>query len=186
MKHQNVTEAFEMLLGELDMALLLTREQAASASREGRYQAAQTLIAEAQQIERFIAEIRAKQRDWAAISGKSETDSPVVSARVARGERTPNEAYRLPILRALVALGGEAEIGDVLERVYAEMKSRLKPADLTPVPSDPHMPRWRNTARWERQAMVYEGLLRADSPHGVWAITEAGRSFLAQHGGPPS
>ena len=103
--------------------------------------------------------------------------------RLPRGERTPDKAYRLPILQALIALGGEAKMSQVLDRVYAEMKPHLKPADLEPLPSDAHTPRWRNAAQSARQAMVDEGLLRKDSPRGVWAITEVGRKFLAQHSG---
>jgi len=183
MNHPSVAQAFEMLLDELHTALSLTREQAASASREGRYDDAQARLVEAQRIEKFIAEIRTKQREWTVLSGKSHQKRTVARTRLPRGERTPDKAYRLPILQALIALGGEAKMSQVLDRVYAEMKPHLKPADLEPLPSDAHTPRWQNAAQWARQAMVDEGLLRKDSPRGVWAITEVGRKFLAQHSG---
>jgi len=38
--------------------------------------------------------------------------------------------------------------------------------------------RWRNTAQWCRHTMVQEGLLKRDSPHGIWEITEKGRQAL--------
>ena len=46
------------------------------------------------------------------------------------------------------------------------------------LPSDPKSVRWRNTAQWCRNTMVNEGLLKGDSPHGVWEITAAGKRAL--------
>ncbi|RMH13146.1 MAG: hypothetical protein D6698_14360, partial [Gammaproteobacteria bacterium] len=37
---------------------------------------------------------------------------------------------------------------------------------------------WRNTAQWCRNTMVREGLMKSDSPYGIWEITEAGRKYL--------
>ncbi|MGC8988637.1 MAG: winged helix-turn-helix domain-containing protein [Verrucomicrobiia bacterium] len=183
MKHPNVLQAFDMLLDELNVALKNTRQEASAATHEGNYDDAQALLDEARQIEKFIAEIRAIQRAWVGLGRKSRGKRTVTEARLPRGERTPENEYRLAILRALVAMGGEGKMAAVLERVYQEMKPRLKPADLKPLPSDAKTPRWRNTAQWERLSMVDEGLLRNDSPHGIWAITERGRKFLAENKG---
>lgn len=180
MKHQNVVQAFDLLLSELETALRVTRDQAAAASQDGRYVEAQTHLTTAQRIEQFIADIRAKQREWNAL-GASPRRQHKRGKRLARGERTRQEAFRLPILRALEELGGEAKMSEVLDRVFAEMKPHLKPADFQPLPSDGKTPRWRNTAQWERKNMVNEGLLRNDSPHGIWAISEKGRKYLAEH-----
>lgn len=182
MKHPNVAEAFGRLIAELEAALKATRHAAATATQDGRYDEAQTRLNEARQIEKFIAEIRPKQCEWAALGGKSRGIREVPETPWRRGERTPEEEYRLPILRALVAMGGEGKMQAVVDRVYQEMKSRLKPVDLEPLPSDANTPRWRNTAQWERLRMVDEGLLRNDSPRSIWAITEKGREYLREHG----
>ncbi|HXF05414.1 MAG TPA: winged helix-turn-helix domain-containing protein [Blastocatellia bacterium] len=182
--HGDVNEAFEILLNELDAALKDVRERAAAASRQGDYERAQTELARAQQIEKFIADIHAKRQQWQALIGKPrrQREGRGKTKPLPRGQRTPEEAYRLPILRALVAMGGEGTVSAVLERVYQEMEPHLKPIDLKPLPSDAKTPRWRNTAQWARNSMVREGLLRNDSPRGVWAITERGRAYLRQHG----
>jgi len=60
------------------------------------------------------------------------------------------------------------------------MKGTLRDVDYQPLGSSPDMPRWRNTAQWARNSMVHEGLLKADSPRGVWEIAEKGRQML-QH-----
>ena len=88
--------------------------------------------------------------------------------------RTPQEAYRRPILKALIELDGKATAGDVLDRVGEKVQSTLKPVDYEKVSSG--MIRWRNAAMWERSAMVRDGLLRSDSQRGYWEISERGRT----------
>lgn len=183
MKHQNVTEAFNMLIAELETALKNTRQAAASATQAGDYEEAHTLLDEARKIEKFIVELGVKRREWTDLGSKPRGKRAATGPRLQRGQRTPQEAFRLPILRALVALGGQAPMSEVLERVYAEMRPHLKPADLRGLPSDVETPRWRNTAQWARLALVNEGLLRGDSPRGVWTISERGRKYLADNSG---
>jgi len=106
---------------------------------------------------------------------RSETGS-----RLPRGANTPSIRYRCPILQALVNLGGKGKTSIVLERVYEQMKDSFVPADSEELSSVGEQ-RWRNTARWERNEMMKEGLLREDSPHGVWEISEKGREYLQGH-----
>lgn len=100
-------------------------------------------------------------------------------SRLQRGLRTPESAYYHPILKALDELGGRAKMNDVLERVEVQMRDRLSDVDYQPLNSDPEQPRWRNAAQWARNGMVKEGLLKDDSPRGVWEISEGGRLILA-------
>lgn len=69
-------------------------------------------------------------------------------------------------------------MNEVLAQVEQMMKGILKDVDHEPLASAPDMPRWRNAAQWARQAMVEEGLLKADSPRGFWEISESGRKRL--------
>ncbi len=94
--------------------------------------------------------------------------------RLPRGRRTPEDAYRRPILEALSELGGQAPMSNVLDLVEKKMASILNQYDRQPLPSEPRTLRWRNTAQWCRNTLVREGLLKSDSPHGVWELTEAG------------
>jgi hypothetical protein len=154
MKHPNVVHAIERLLDELNSALKSTRQEAAAASNEGDYDKAEALLRVARQIERFIAKVQAIQREWDAIGDNASRRNAPVTGQVPRGERMPQEAYRLSILRALVAMGGGGRVDDVLERVYQELKPHLKPVDLEPLSSGSLEPRWRNSARWERHHMA--------------------------------
>ena len=52
---------------------------------------------------------------------------------------------------------------------------------LIAIGEDHDTPWWRNGAQWARHAMVTEGLLKADSPRGIWEISPAGEAYLAQN-----
>lgn len=93
--------------------------------------------------------------------------------------RTPTWAYRTPILEALEQLGGRGQVQEVLNLVYEKMEDLMTEDDLKPLPSTQE-DRWRNAAQWARQTLVNEGLLRHDSPRGVWEMTDAGRAYLEQ------
>jgi nucleotide-binding universal stress UspA family protein len=87
--------------------------------------------------------------------------------------------YRIAILESLVELGGKEATEQVLRRVKEKLEKMgvLRPEDYRDVPSGSEE-RWRNTARWERFSLVLMGLLRHDSPRGIWEITDAGREWL--------
>jgi hypothetical protein len=95
------------------------------------------------------------------------------------GVKTPNEAYRIPILKSLIKLGGSAKARDVLEIVEIEMRDRLKAVDYELLSSG--RARWKSSASWERSTMKDEGLINPESPHGTWEITDKGRSFLEKN-----
>jgi hypothetical protein len=92
--------------------------------------------------------------------------------RIPRGERTPQEDFRQPILRALYEQGGSGKTAEVLDRVGEILGSKLTDADRASLNHGEI--RWRNTAQWERNVMVDEGLLKKSSPRGVWELTEKG------------
>jgi hypothetical protein len=130
-------------------------------------------------IERY-AQAPAKEmeaRYAAAMEGDDASESDL-GERLARGLRTPEPAFVVPILKALRDLGGRAPMQHVLEKVGAAMKDQLREVDREPLKSDPNRPRWNNTAQWARNTMVDEGLLRRNSPRGIWEISEAGLRHL--------
>jgi len=92
--------------------------------------------------------------------------------------RTREEAYYVPILQVLADLGGSGKVAEVLDRVGKKMKGILKKADYEPLASSPDNLRWRNAAQWARNSMVNEGLLKKDSPRGVWEITDKGVDYV--------
>jgi hypothetical protein len=70
----------------------------------------------------------------------------------------------------------------VMEKVGEAMRGELREVDHQSLKSDPARPRWNNTARWARNTMAQDGLLKKDSPRGVWEVTAAGRAHLERAG----
>lgn len=115
------------------------------------------------------------QKEWKHLFAPASKPKRIVKERLRKGMRTPEEFFREPILTVLLEMGGSASISDVLDAVYKKVKSSLNKYDLQPITSDPQCIRWRNTAQWCRNTMVKEGLLRSDSPRGIWALSEEGK-----------
>jgi hypothetical protein len=92
--------------------------------------------------------------------------------RIERGDRTPQEDFRQPILQALYEGGGSEKTSEVLDRVGDMLANKLKKSDRAKLSHGEV--RWRNTAQWERNEMVEEGLLKKNSPRGLWELTEKG------------
>lgn len=104
----------------------------------------------------------------------------LIAGRIRKGLRTPEPAFFCPILQALSDLRGSAKRSEVFHLLEHSMRDVLKPIDYQILSSEAEQMRWQNSAQWARNLMVKEGLLRADSPVGIWEITEKGRVFL-QH-----
>ena len=104
----------------------------------------------------------------------SEIKSKPRLIRVKRGKRTPDREYRLPILETLIEMSGRGKTKDIVDRVGEKMKDILTDFDYETLPSGSDI-RWRNAVEWERKNMVDEGLLKRDSPRGIWEITDKGK-----------
>ncbi len=101
--------------------------------------------------------------------------------RLPHGICTPEEAYKLPILKALELKGGSAKTKDVLALIEKLMKGVLKKIDYQRVPSTPNETRWQKRAKWVRYRLIAEGLVKNDSPRGVWEISKAGYQYLTKN-----
>lgn len=108
----------------------------------------------------------------------SQTAGRLIAGRIRKGLRTPESAFFCPILQALNDLGGSAKRSEVFLILEQTMRDVLKPIDYHILSSEAQQMRWQNSAQWARNLMVKEGLLRVDSPVGLWEISEKGREFL--------
>ena len=168
-------------IAALEEAVVIEREEGAKAVEAGDYSAAKRAIRSAERLQEAIDSLTA-QTDTKPVVQRTESRPRKRPrrdfGRIDPGQKSPPELFEIPILRALETMGGSGRVADVLDRVGAIVQGQLKPVDLDRLPSNDRQPRWRNTAQWSRLDMVKEGLLRADSPKGVWEITEQGRARL--------
>jgi len=183
----NVHGAFELLIESLEEEVNFINNTGASAFQRGDYSAVDTLRARVDGITALREKVLALRVEWERMmppAEEPEDDGDPVSrrdlGRISRGVRTPNQAFEVPILTALVTLGGRGRMADVLAKVEQLMRDRLTEVDFQPLRSDPDSVRWRNTAQWTRFTLVQHGDLRDDSPRGIWEITEQGRRRAEQ------
>jgi hypothetical protein len=178
-------EAFDALLIQLKDALKNKQEQAMQAIQQGQFANAQTAAKGGEDLSTYIQYLERLQQNWTKlILGKQ----PILDKKSKRrrlphlspGRKTPQQAYRIPILQALKEMGGRGRPRDVLLRIEEKMKPSFNELDLGLL-HDGHTHRWKNAAGWERQNMIKTGLLSPDMPVGIWEITEEGRNYLKEY-----
>ncbi len=152
-----------------------------SNNSEINFEKAKELIENGERLKSFREKVKALQTEWQNIFSSKIPKYKVkrkTKEKLKRGLRTPESDFFLPILQSLIELGGKAKMKDVLQKVYDKMKNKLNTYDLQSLSSDAKSKRWQNTAQWARNTMVNEGLLKSDSPWGIWEITDKGRRYL--------
>lgn len=85
-------------------------------------------------------------------------------------ETTEKQTFHRLIIEILRSCGGRAKTSDVLDEIERQMQGRFLPRDLE-VRTDGTLV-WKNRAQWERLNMVKDGILRNDSRHGVWELSD--------------
>jgi len=95
-----------------------------------------------------------------------------------RAEKTPQKYFRMPLLKALLELGGAGRAKDIRAILERDITSSLKNGDFELVTTGE--PRWWNATCWERSELVKEGLLKADSERGIWELSEEGVQLADQ------
>jgi hypothetical protein len=184
MDRNEVHTAFEILLEEIEQVVISINDAGAKAFQKGDYDEARRMIENATRLTDFRDKVKVLQNEWRNLFTRYALEREVKRGkypeRLERGLRTSEDAFRKPILEALVELGGQAEISDVLDLVEKKMRGILNDYDYQPLSSDPDIIRWRNTAQWCRNTMVRQGLLKSDSPRGIWAISEEGKKALQE------
>ena len=201
----DVAVAFDILVEEIEVYITTLQANGSKAILSGDYAGVQAVLDRATGLTDFRDRALALAKEWtrlvsprqgafptappiaaapartsARADGKAQKGKAQRYARLARGLRTPEETFYQPILRALVDAGGAAPMKTVLARVKVAVQGALREVDFQSIGSDPEMVRWTNTAQWARHSMVKEGLLKDNSPRGIWEISDAGRAALAE------
>lgn len=182
---QDVASAFEILLEEVEAEIDFINGVGARAFQARDYDRVKEAHERAAALTAFRDKVASLRNEWDALVAAAEREEDAETkaerrnlGRLRKGIRTPDKEFRIPILKVLAAMGGSGKVGDILDRLGKAMKPVLKDVDYQPLVSDPNNLRWRNTAQWARNSMVKDGLLKPDSPRGVWEITEAGKQQL--------
>lgn len=127
-------------------------------------------------IERLLRERSGTGDSSNGQSSRGNTSHKTPGGRLKRGLLLPQHEYEIPILEALDELGGRANIGNVLERVYDKLQNRLNEHDLASIGGG--WVKWQNRAQFARFDLVQTGDLKKGSPRGIWEISDQGRTRL--------
>jgi Mrr N-terminal domain/SeqA protein N-terminal domain len=92
----------------------------------------------------------------------------------------PERAYELPLLEALGTAGGRLPTREAVAAVGERVADQLMPMDYDLM--DQGQKRWESRVQFARLRLVEAGLLKKDSPRGVWEISDAGRERLKRGG----
>ena len=178
--------AFQVLKSEINAALRQIRAEGSQVFLKGNYDDAKKLADRAEQLEGFLKNINQMQREWKGLMTQPALPGMVAShrrktARVSPRSKTHAKYFRIPILRALVELGGSGETAKVVDRVGEMLADQLNDYDREKLASG-HEVRWRNTAGWVRNTLKNEGLISGQSVKGTWEVTDAGVEYLKIQG----
>jgi len=88
-----------------------------------------------------------------------------------RAPQTGSKVLRKLIIEALRSLGGSAPKKEVHKFIERSMEGQFYPRDLEWRDSTRNYI-WQNNTDWERFRMTQDGILKKNSPIGIWELTE--------------
>lgn len=177
-----VSKAIDTLIEALEKTEFEISEELKDASEKRDFGKSKVISEMGERVRKFYGKVKELKKEWQEISfEKLNLRLFEKREKLKKGLKTKQEDFVMPILEALVEMGGAGKMTGVLERVYEKIKDKLNKYDLEPLPSNPKTIRWKNTAQWSRNEMVKKGLLSSKSPKGIWEITQKGREFLEKN-----
>jgi negative regulator of replication initiation len=114
--------------------------------------------------------------DASAEAESNQPDRHVSSERMRPGDLLDRKVYDLRILDVLEEAGGSSYAPDVVDAVGKLVADQLTPNDW--LENNSGVVRWKNRVAWRRFNLVRMGLLKSDSPRGIWEISTEGRRVL--------
>lgn len=99
------------------------------------------------------------------------TVSKKSSASHSKSPKTHRTILRKLIIEELSALGGSASKGELYTRIEKKYEGKFLPGDFEYLPDGKRIA-WKNYCDWEGTLLRKEGLLKSNSPRGLWELSE--------------
>jgi hypothetical protein len=124
-----------------------------------------------------ILEDYARMKSRQASPPRRQWEGKVRTSVLSRNEfpRPHMEKYLRLIVSSLKSLGGRGTAQDVIAYIDRNFRDRIDPEDFESIRSGET--RWIKKVHWARYDMVKGGLLKKDSPRGIWELTDKGISY---------
>lgn len=193
---KDISEAFLSLFDTVDHLIMEMKQQSSEEVLNGSIEAAQKLLSEILPYQGFYEKLKEAKMAFDSIGGVSKADIESVKEKIEaldqeqidievekesqNEEVTTQINFRIPILKALIYLGGSSEDLEVTEFVKKEMKNKLTDKDQE-VPKGEDKERWLSNLYFETATMMDEGLLSKGSSNKKWEIAQKGIDYLSKY-----
>lgn len=180
MFNNNIISAFDRLMIELEQIITDLNSQIVDLTSQKEFNQAQAVLDKAKRVSTFQQKAQNLKDDWSKIDARasdSEIGVGINPGDQDMGQRTPSEFFHVPLLQALVDLGGKAHCQRVVARVGLINGDNLSEVDWQTL-GDGKTVRWENSVHWARQQLVDQGLLLPMERRGYWEISPEGREAL--------
>lgn len=183
----DVNAALSLLSEEVKAEISRIRNEGADAMKAGDYETAKSVIDFAGGLETFAGNVGKLIEQWNDIAKQHDAEPEAVKeivgksffGKARKGTITTHKEFYVPLLQALMNLGGGGKTQIVIDEVGNLMKGKLKPKDFEYLNTGSQTIRWRNKVAWSRSDLVNDlGYMKSDSRQGYWEISEKGRKWL--------
>jgi hypothetical protein len=168
---KKVENALKSAQKQVRQALNDVNRQAGKTVAKGDYTGAELLVEVAKKIQGFQVEVDALLVRWKAINSGNQDEKKEI------GDITPLWKFYQPILKALIALGGEARRHAIEAHLESSFADKLLPGDLKPTRGG--IPRWKVMIKRAGKPMLKEGFLDGGSVK-TWRISREGRRIAQE------
>jgi hypothetical protein len=196
-KNKNeINESFTSLFGNVDNLIAEMKLASSEEILNGSVEEAQKLLSQILPYQKFYDKLHESKLVFDEISGVSsenirsvkekiealdqdEIDKEVVEVNQ-ESETTSQVNFRIPILKALIFLGGSSEEIEVTDFVKKEMKNKFTDQDLE-ISKGEDKQTWLTNLYFETATMIDEGLLSNEASNKNWAIAQKGIDYLSKY-----
>lgn len=198
-----IDESFVSLFKNVDNLIVDMKLVSSEEILNGSVEEAQKLLQQILPYQKFYNKLKETKSVFDEISGVSKEDLELVKEKIeALDQKEVDEEvnvakeeievieeelevtsqinYRIPILKALIFLGGSSEEIEVSDFVKKEMKNKFTKLDLEK-PEDGDKENWLNNLYFETATMIDEGLLANESSNKNWEIAQKGIDYLSKY-----
>lgn len=167
-----IRKSFKALIREIDLSLKEINRRAAKMMQRGNYAGAQQVMSQAQSLQAYLTEVNALQKRLRTIRGGSGD-----RAKTAKNQQHALWEYYQPILKALIAIGGEATRPQIEARFGELFQDWLQPGDEAMMARG--RPRWKVMIGRAKKPMLAEGFVEAPNVM-KWRVTGNGRKAASK------
>lgn len=193
---EEIVTSFSSLFENIDSLISEMKLHSSEEILNGSVEEAQKLLSQIIPYQKFYDELQSAKKAFDDINKVPQEEIELVKEKIEAldQEEIDKEAqeaneesditsqinFRIPVLKALIFLGGSSEEVEVTDFVKKDMKKKLTDKDLE-IPDGEEKERWLSNLYFETATMVDEGLLSNESANNSWEIAQKGIDYLSKY-----